>query len=129
MKILVVDDDDDVRTITRLSLTTVGGMTVVEASNGRSAVELALREQPDMILLDVMMPGMDGVETLAAIRSYSAIARTPIVFLTAKALQSEIDRLMSFNVVAVFIKPFDPLTLADQLRAAARQVKPEQTLF
>jgi CheY-like chemotaxis protein len=129
MKILVVDDDDDVRTITRLSLTTVGGLTVVEASNGRSAVELALREQPDMILLDVMMPGMDGVETLAAIRSYSAIARTPIVFLTAKALQSEIDRLMSFNVVAVFIKPFDPLTLADQLRAAARQVKPEQTLF
>jgi CheY-like chemotaxis protein len=129
MKILVVDDDEDVRTITRLSLTTVGGMAVVEAASGRAAIETALQERPDLILLDVMMPGMDGVETLAAIRSYAAIANTPIVFLTAKALQSEVERLMRFNVAAVFIKPFDPMTLPDQLRAATRHVKPEQTLF
>ena len=128
MKVLVVDDDDDVRTITRLSLTTVGGLDVVEAGDGRSAVDIALRERPDLILLDVMMPEMDGPHTLAALRAHPSLAGTPIVFLTAKALQSEIDRLHSFNVAAVFIKPFDPLTLSDRLRDAVREVRPGHTL-
>ena len=127
MKVLIVDDDDDVRTITRLSLTTVGGMDVVEAGDGRSAVDIALRERPDLILLDVMMPEMDGAQTLAALRAHASLAGTPIIFLTAKALQSEIDRLHRFNVAAVFIKPFDPLTLADRLRDAVHQVRPGQT--
>lgn len=126
MKVLVVDDDEDVRTITRLSLTTVGGMDVLEAGDGRSAVDLALRERPDLILLDVMMPEMDGAQTLAALRAHAPLAGTPVIFLTAKALQSEIDRLNRFNVAAVFIKPFDPLTLADRLRDALGQVRPAQ---
>lgn len=122
MKVLVVDDDDDIRTITRLGLTAVGGMEVVEASDGRTAVDAAICERPDLILLDVMMPNMDGVQTLAALRSHGAVAQIPVVFLTAKALQSEIDRLSRFNVAAVFVKPFDPLTLADRLRDVARRV-------
>ena len=129
MKVLVVDDDNDIRTITGLSLSEVGGMEVVEAADGRSAVEAALQERPDLILLDVMMPDMDGVQTLAALRSHVLLARIPVVFLTAKALQSEIDRLLSFNVAAVFVKPFDPLTLADRLRDVARRVRPAQILF
>jgi DNA-binding response OmpR family regulator len=127
MKVLVVDDDDDIRTITQLSLSEVGGMEVVEAADGRSAVESALHERPDMILLDVMMPEMDGVQTLTALRSHVTLAQIPVVFLTAKALQSETDRLLSFNVAAVFVKPFDPLTLADRLRDVARRVRLEQS--
>lgn len=127
MKVLVVDDDDDIRTITRLSLADVGGMDVIEAADGRNAVDLALREQPDLVLLDVMMPEMDGVQTLAALRAHSALENVPVVFLTAKALQSEIDRLLSFKVAAVFVKPFDPLTLASRLRNVDRQVRPAQT--
>ena len=127
MKILVVDDDDDIRTITRLSITTVGGMDVVEAADGRAALDAALCERPDLILLDVMMPEMDGVQTLAALRSHGSVDRIPVVFLTAKALQSEIDRLLSFNVAAVFVKPFDPLTLADRLRDIERRVRLAQS--
>ena len=129
MKVLVVDDDDDIRTIVRLSLSEVGGMEVEEAADGRSAVDAALDERPDLILLDVMMPGMDGVQTLAALRSHPSLSQIPVVFLTAKALQSEIDRLLSFDVAAVFVKPFDPLTLAMRLRDVARRVRPAQTLF
>jgi two-component system OmpR family response regulator len=127
MRVLIVDDDDDIRTITRLSLTTVGGMDVVEAADGRAAVDAALCDRPDLILLDVMMPEMDGVQTLAALRSHGPVARIPVVFLTAKALQSEIDRLLSFNVAAVFVKPFDPLTLADRLRDVERRVRLAQS--
>lgn len=116
MKVLVVDDDDDVRTITRLSLTTVGGLAVVEARNGPEALDLARREHPDLILLDVMMPEMDGPQTLQALRQHPSTADMPVVFLTAKALQSEIDRLRQFDVCGVLIKPFDPMTLAAQLR-------------
>jgi DNA-binding response OmpR family regulator len=129
MKILVVDDDDDVRAITRLSLTEVGGMDVMDAPDGRRAIEAALRERPDLILLDVMMPEMDGVQTLAALRSHRALADIPVVFLTAKALQSEIDRLRRFDVAAVFVKPFDPLTLAARLRDVDRRVRPGQSPF
>lgn len=129
MKVLVVDDDDDIRTIVRLSLSEVGGMEVEEAADGGSAVDAALDERPDLILLDVMMPGMDGVQTLAALRSHPSLSQIPVVFLTAKALQSEIDRLLSFDVAAVFVKPFDPLTLAMRLRDVSRRVRPAQTLF
>jgi CheY-like chemotaxis protein len=122
MKVLVVDDDDDVRTITRLSLTTIGGMTVVEAPNGHTAIDLALVERPDLILLDVMMPEMDGPQTLARLRSHEALAATPVVFLTAKALRSEIDRLLDLQVAAVFVKPFDPLTLGSRLRDVERSL-------
>lgn len=129
MKVLVVDDDDDIRTIIRLSLSEVGGMEVEEAADGRSAVDAALDERPDLILLDVMMPGMDGAQTLAALRSHPSLSQIPVVFLTAKALQSEIDRLLSFDVAAVFVKPFDPLTLAMRLRDVAGRVRPAQILF
>ena len=127
MKVLVVDDDDDIRTITRLSLTTVGGMEVVEAADGPAAVDAAICERPDLILLDVMMPEMDGVQTLTALRSHGSVDRIPVVFLTAKALQSEIDRLLSCNVAAVFVKPFDPLTLADRLREVVRRLRLAQS--
>jgi CheY-like chemotaxis protein len=124
MKVLVVDDDDDVRRITALSLSAVGGFATVEARNGREGVEVALREQPDLILLDVMMPGMDGPQTLGALRRQALTAGIPVVFLTAKAMQSEIDRLEQLDVCGVLSKPFDPVTLPLRVQELWRQVSP-----
>jgi CheY-like chemotaxis protein len=117
MTVLLVDDDDDVRTIARLSLTNVGGLRVVEARTGAEALDAARRESPDVILLDVMMPEMDGPETLRALRADAATASIPVVFLTANAIQSEMDQLAQLGVAAVLTKPFDPMTLASRVSA------------
>ena len=121
MKILIVEDEDDIRTIVRLSLERLGGMAVIEAGGGRAALELALRERPDAILLDVMMPELDGAATLEALRRDEVTARIPVIFLTAKALPGEVERLRSLGAVAVLTKPFDPAALAGQVRAAIEQ--------
>ena len=118
MRVLVVDDDDDVRTIARLSLSRLGGMTVLEARSGREAVGLAARERPDVVLLDVMMPELDGAGTLAALRAAEETRGIPVVFLTAKALPAEVERLKSLGAVDVLTKPFEPRELAAQLRTA-----------
>lgn len=121
MKILIVDDEDDIRRIACLSLTRLGGMDVVEASSGTAAVRLAEEETPDAILLDMMMPGMDGPTTLQALRKNPATAGIPIIFLTAKAMRSEIERLMAMGAAAVLTKPFDPTSLSAQVRKALGQ--------
>lgn len=120
MKILIADDEDDIRTIARLSLVRVGKMEVVEATNGAEAVSRACSERPDAILLDVMMPGMDGPATLQALRADEATAGIPVLFLTAKAMSSEIERLRALGAVAVLTKPFDPMKLPSQVAAALK---------
>jgi CheY-like chemotaxis protein len=100
VKILIIDDEDDIRKIARLSLTRVGGMEVVDASNGPDGVRKAESERPDAILLDVMMPGMDGPATLAMLRAGEATCKIPILFLTAKAMTTEIERLKALGAVA-----------------------------
>ena len=87
MKILIIDDDADIRSIARLSLSRVGGMEVIEAASGAEGVQKAQDEKPEVILLDMMMPTMDGLETLAALRSRPATAATPVIFLTANAVR------------------------------------------
>ena len=116
MKALVVDDEDDIRRIARLSLASVGGMDVDEANSGPEGIRKARDERPDVIILDMMMPGMDGVATLRALRADPATAGIPIVFLTAKAMTSEVDRLRGLGARGVLIKPFDPMALPGQLR-------------
>ena len=110
-RILVVDDDPDVRSVISLSLGRVGNMEVVEAHSGHDAIERLRRATYDAIVLDVMMPGMDGPETLAAIRQLPAARNTPVIFLTAKAQPREIQRLLDLGAVGVITKPFDPLGL------------------
>lgn len=117
MKILVIDDEDDIRRIARLSLGKVGQMEVVEASSGPEGVRRAVEELPDAILLDVMMPGLDGPGTLAALRSNPRTAGIPVIFLTAKAMTAEIERLRGFGAQGVLTKPFDPMGLAREVRA------------
>jgi two-component system, OmpR family, response regulator len=121
MKVLVIDDEPDIRKIAKLSLTRVGGMQVVEASGGPDGVRLAEAERPDAILLDVMMPGMDGPATLAMLKAGEATSKIPVVFLTAKAMTSELERLKALGAVAVLTKPFDPMTLPKELQAALQQ--------
>ena len=123
MKVLVIDDEPDIRKIAKLSLTRVGGMDVVEAGSGPDGVRLAESERPDAILLDVMMPGMDGPATLAMLKAGEATSKIPVVFLTAKAMTSELDRLKALGAVAVLTKPFDPMKLSKELLAALEQAR------
>jgi len=115
MKVLIVDDEPDIRQIARLSLTRVGGMEVLEASGGAEGVRLAESELPDAILLDMMMPIIDGPATLAALRANPATAAIPVVFLTAKAMEAEIERLKTMGARGVLTKPFDPMALPSLL--------------
>jgi len=115
-KILLVDDDASLRRIAQLSLTRVGGFEVLEAGSGHDALTLAAGEHPAMILLDVMMPGLDGPTTLAALRANPDTAAIPVVFLTAKVQRAEIDRFLGLGVRGVIAKPFDPMTLSAEVR-------------
>jgi CheY-like chemotaxis protein len=117
MKILVIDDEEDIRRIARLSLGKVGRMEVVDAASGVDGVRRAEEEGPDAILLDVMMPDLDGPSTFAALQRSPRASRIPVIFLTAKAMASEVDRLKGLGARGVLTKPFDPMTLADQVRA------------
>ena len=118
MKVLIIDDEPDIRRIARLGLTRVGKMDVVEAASGAEGVIKAKEERPDAVLLDVMMPGLDGPSTLARLREDPATAGIPVVFLTAKAIAAELDRLKALGAAGVLTKPFDPMTLARELLTA-----------
>ena len=115
-KVMLVDDEDDIRTIGNLSLSRVGGWQTVLASSGAEALEKAALEKPDLILLDVMMPGMDGPTTFGKLRAQEATARTPIIFMTAKIQKQEVARYLELGALGVIGKPFDPMTLPQEIR-------------
>ena len=117
-RILVVDDDDEARHAAACSLRTMTGWDVVEAYCGAQAIESATREQPDAILLDVMMPAMDGPAMLAKLRTARATSHIPIVLLTAKVQAVENGSLAHLPVAGILLKPFDPLLLASQVADA-----------
>lgn len=117
MKVLIVDDEEDVRFVARMSLGRIGAMTVLEASSGEEGIARARAERPDFILLDMMMPGLDGAATFRALRSHAETASIPVVFLTAKAMAPEVQRLKDLGAKGVVLKPFDPMTLARDIRA------------
>ena len=115
-KVLLVDDEDDIRTIGQLSLSRVGGWQTVLASSGTEAVAKAATERPDLILLDVMMPGMDGPTTFGQLRAQESTAKTPIIFMTAKIQKQEVARYLELGAVGVIGKPFDPMTLPAEIK-------------
>lgn len=116
-RILMVEDDPDIRTIAQLSLTAVGGFTVELCASGQEALEKAPAWAPDLILLDVMMPDMDGPATLAGLRQKAGLEATPVVFMTAKVQPQEVSHYKGLGAVDVVAKPFDPMTLPALLRA------------
>jgi two-component system OmpR family response regulator len=119
-KLLLVDDDPDLRLIGRISLGRIGGWEVLEASSGSEALEQARLERPDLILLDVMMPGMDGVTALLELRKEPLTADIPVIFMTAKAQRSEVDRYRELGAVGVIPKPFDPMLLSAHVHEIMR---------
>jgi CheY-like chemotaxis protein len=114
-RVLVIDDDDDIRMLVRLSLQRVGGMEVIEAANGRAGVELARAERPDAILLDVMMPEMDGPATVRELRARPETESIPVVLLTAKVQPRDGERFDELAITGTISKPFDPIQLPAQL--------------
>jgi CheY-like chemotaxis protein len=117
-KVLIIDDEDDIREVAALSLESVAGWDVVTASSGAQGLARAIEHQPDAILLDVMMPGMDGPTTFRELRTNPATAKIPVLLLTAKVQSSDQRRFADLGVEAVLFKPFDPLTLSDQIAGA-----------
>ena len=117
-KILIIDDEEDIREVASLSLETVAGWEVIKASSGAQGVARAAEQHPDAILLDVMMPGMDGPDTFRELRRNPATAGIPVLLLTAKVQGSDQRRFAGLGVEAVLFKPFDPLTLSAQISRA-----------
>ncbi|WP_039915738.1 response regulator [Cellvibrio mixtus] len=115
-RILYVEDDPDIQAIAMMVLETISGFVVEACSCGGDALQKAVAFNPDLILLDVMMPGMDGPETLKGLRGFSELEKTPVVFMTAKVQPQEVQAYIEMGAVGVIAKPFDPMTLAQQLR-------------
>lgn len=120
-KILMVEDDPDIQTITKFTLEAVGGFSVAVCGEGRCALENARTFTPDLILLDVMMPDLDGPGVLNELRANAETSQIPVIFMTAKAQTSEIAQLKLLGAMDVIPKPFDPMTLSDTIRDIWKQ--------
>ena len=115
-RILYVEDEPDIRTVAQIALESIGGFTLELCSSGQEALDKAPGFAPDLILLDVMMPGMDGPSTLKALQNIPETAHTPVIFMTAKAQPHEIRRYMDLGAIDVISKPFDPVALPNLVR-------------
>lgn len=115
-RILHVEDDPSIRLVTSLTLEKVGKFTVLSCDGGPAALQQAAAFDPQVLLLDVMMPGMDGPATLAALQQQLDLSGRLVLFMTAKVQQQEIDHYRSIGAWAVIMKPFDPMTLPDEVR-------------
>jgi CheY-like chemotaxis protein len=116
-RILIVDDEDDIREVAQVSLELVGHFEVLTASGGRAGVLSARAEMPDAILLDVMMPDMDGPATLSELKADPITRDIPVIFLTAKTQTAERSRLAGLGAAGILTKPFDPLKLSAEVAA------------
>ncbi|MGB5396502.1 MAG: response regulator [Gammaproteobacteria bacterium] len=122
MKVLYVEDEADIRDIAEFALEDED-FDIVFCESGEQALKQAVDFQPELILLDVMMPGMDGPTTLRNLRALPGMASTPVIFLTAKVQPNEIQDFIALGAVDVISKPFDPMTLASQIKDILRQHK------
>lgn len=116
-RILYVDDEDDIREVATLALELDSELIVRTCASGGEALDVAAEWQPDLILLDVMMPHMDGPTTLGRLRENSDTASIPIIFITARTQSGEVEHFKSLGALDVFAKPFDPMTLAELVKA------------
>lgn len=115
-KILYVEDEEDIRQIAQVALEDVGGFEVELCSGGKQALEKAEAFAPDLLLLDVMMPDLDGPTTLQGLRKIDVLASTPVMFMTAKVQPQEVQQLIELGALDIIAKPFDPMTLAEQIQ-------------
>ncbi len=111
-KILYVEDEPDIQAIVKLTLEQIGGYTLEICSSGQEAIEKGAAFGPDLMLLDVMMPGLDGPTTLLELRQFASLKHTPAIFMTAKVQPQEISHYKEIGAIDVIVKPFDPTTLS-----------------
>lgn len=116
-RVLIIDDDDDIREVAEATLELTEGWEVLTANSGAHGIAQARASHPDAILLDVMMPDMDGPATLAGLQQDPETGQIPVIFLTAKVQAADYRRFIELGIRGVIAKPFDPLTLGKQLRA------------
>ncbi|HMO57042.1 MAG TPA: response regulator [Roseiflexaceae bacterium] len=110
--ILLVEDDPDIQAVAQLALEAVGGYSVVVCSSGNEALSVVAELQPSVILLDVMMPGIDGPTTLQSLQESGTLGDTPVIFMTARVQPQEIIEYRRLGAIDVIVKPFDPMSLA-----------------
>lgn len=115
-RILYVEDEPDIQAVAQIALESVGGFELSVCSSGEEALKAVSAFSPQLLLLDVMMPGMDGPTTLAEIRKMPEFNKTPAIFMTAKVQPQEVEQLLSLGAIEVIAKPFDPMSLADSIR-------------
>lgn len=120
--VLLVDDEEDIRTIGQICLTRVGGWVTFLAANGEDALRIAAVERPDVVLLDVMMPEMDGPTVLARLRANPLTAGIPVVFLTAKVQRGDLGHYVALGARGAIPKPFDPMRLPHEVRRIVERV-------
>ena len=116
-RICYVEDDEDIQRIVRMSLERVGKMTVEVVSDPLVAIERMIAFKPELVMLDWMMPGMDGLTLYGKMKEVPEVRDLPVVFITAKASQKELDELRTVGVAGIISKPFSPMELPAQLRA------------
>lgn len=120
-KILFVEDEEDIRTIANIALVSLGGFDVKFCASGAEAIQEAKKFHADLFLLDVMMPGMDGIQTLDELRKIPSVADTPVIFMTAKVQTKEIENYRNLGAIDVISKPFDPMNLAIKIKEIWRK--------
>lgn len=116
--ILYVEDESDIRTIAQIALEDIGGFQVIYCASGFEAISVAKKRVPDLLLLDVMMPGLDGPTTLHELRKLPGYNIIPVIFMTAKIQVNEIAEYKGLGAIEVIQKPFDPMLLAEQINNA-----------
>jgi CheY-like chemotaxis protein len=114
-KIMIVEDEEDIRTIVKLALENIGHFQILLCSSGQEAVQNVENFNPDLILLDVMMPMMDGVATLKELRTKTSSSHIPVIFMTARVQPGEITQYLDLGAIDVISTPFNPITLAERL--------------
>lgn len=117
VKILYAEDEEDIRVIAKIALEDLGGFTVEYCQNGKEVLAVIEKFQPDLLLLDVMMPEMDGPTTLKKIREDQKFIHIPAIFMTAKIQPNEISQYQDMGVIDIIAKPFDPMKLAENIQA------------
>jgi len=115
-KILYAEDEPDIQSIAQMALEMMGGYTLKVCNNGQEALEAAEAFAPDLILLDVMMPSMDGPTALQKMRAIPALANVPVIFMTAKVQNQEVEGYKAMGAIDVIAKPFDPMTLSETIQ-------------
>lgn len=120
-RILYAEDEPDIQEVAKVALETLGDLELYICNNGDEALENAVSYAPDLLLFDVIMPGMDGPSTLKAIKELPELVNTPAIFMTANVEPTVVAEYKKLGVIDVIGKPFDPMTLAEQIKAIWRQ--------